>query len=217
MATKPLAVVVEATAKKAFASVLDWPGWSRSGRTEEAALEALAEYASRYAVVAQKAGLSFPATPRFAVAERLTGDASTEFGVPGQTAQAELAKLTAAAAKRQGALLVAAWAVFDEVAAGAPAQLRKGPRGGGRDRDKMITHVLEADAGYARKLGIKHPAPAIDDRAGIESLRDELLGVLSQPSAGGPVVDGGWTSRYAARRVTWHALDHAWEMQDRSE
>ncbi|MEY2437652.1 MAG: hypothetical protein QOF97_2488, partial [Acidimicrobiaceae bacterium] len=31
-----------------------------------------------------------------------------------------------------------------------------------------------------------------------------------------PDLPKGWAYRYAARRIAWHALDHAWEMQDRS-
>lgn len=212
-----VSVIAEVGSKKAFASALDWPGWCRSGRTEEAAIEALASYAPRYAVVAQQAGVAFPASSgSFDVIERLPGDASTEFGVPGQPALAETQKLTPAAARRQAALVAAAWAVFDDVAAGTPEELRKGPRGGGRDRDKMIDHVLEAEASYARKLGVKHKPPAIDDIEAIEALREAILAVLSQPSDGSPMVDKGWTSRYSARRVAWHVLDHVWEMQDRS-
>jgi hypothetical protein len=107
--------------------------------------------------------------------------------------------------------------VFDQVAAAAPAELRKGPRGGGRDRDKMVDHVLGAEAGYARKLGVKRPQPAIDDRAAIAALREALLEVLRAPSDGSPPVPKGWPPRYAARRIAWHVLDHAWEMQDRSD
>jgi len=28
--------------------------------------------------------------------------------------------------------------------------------------------------------------------------------------------DRSWPPRYAARRIAWHALDHAWEIEDRS-
>jgi hypothetical protein len=103
------------------------------------------------------------------------------------------------------------------VVAGAPAELRKGPRGGGRDRDKIVDHVFGAEAAYARKLGIKHPKPARDDRAAIDALRGEILTVLRAPSDGSPPVPKGWPPRYAARRIAWHALDHAWEIEDRSE
>jgi hypothetical protein len=31
------------------------------------------------------------------------------------------------------------------------------------------------------------------------------------------VIANGWLPRYAARRIAWHVLDHAWEIEDRSE
>ena len=55
-----IAVAIEAGSKRTFASALDWPGWARSGKTEQAALEALAAYAGRYAEVARVARLPFP-------------------------------------------------------------------------------------------------------------------------------------------------------------
>src|SRR5690606_9634420 len=107
---------------------------------------------------------------------------------------------------------------FDEVAAATPEELRKGPRGGGRDRDKMITHVLEAENSYARQIGIRVPAPALGDLEAIEAQRLAIAAVLGERSDGGPVVpEKKWTARYAARRIAWHVLDHAWEMIDRTE
>ena len=213
------AVVLEVGRKRAFACALDWPGWTRAGKDEALALEALAAYVPRYAAVAKEAGIAFPdrVGERLEVVERLPGDASTEFGVPGTIADADATPTTRAQAERLAALVQASWTVFDRVRAGAPASLRKGPRGGGRDRDKMVDHVLGAEAGYARKLGIKHPPPAIDDRAAIAALRQALLEVLRAPSDGSSPVPKGWPPRYAARRIAWHVLDHAWEMQDRAE
>jgi hypothetical protein len=212
------AVCLEVSPKKVFASALDWPGWCRSGRTEEAALEILADYAERYAVVAEAAGVTFPkSATTFEVVERLRGGTNTDFGVPHEAAAAESEKMTATVARRRVSLVTAAWGVFDDVAAASPEHLRKGPRGGGRDRDKMIAHVLEAEAAYARKIGIKLSPPAIDDVAAIESMREAIATVLAEPSDGGPLVPNGWTARYMARRVAWHVLDHAWEMQDRAE
>jgi hypothetical protein len=170
-------------------------------------------------VVADRAGIAFRRTlaDSFNVVERLPGGATTDFGAPGAVARAEQTRLTGAAAKRQGALVAAAWQVFDEVAASSPAELRKGPRGGGRNRDKMIDHVIGAEAAYARKIGVKHKPPALDDLAAIEALRADILSTLTVPSDGAPLVEKGWTSRYAARRIAWHVLDHVWEMQDRAE
>jgi hypothetical protein len=213
------AVLLEVGKKRVFACALDWPGWTRAGKDEALALAALAAYVPRYAAVPGQAGIAFPdrVGERLEVVERLPGDASTEFGVPGAIADADAAPTTRAQAERLAALVQASWTVFDRVRAGAPALLRKGPRGGGRDRDKMVDHVLGAEAGYARQLGIKQPQPAIDDRAAIAALREALLEVLRAPSDGSPPVPKGWPPRYAARRLAWHVLDHAWEMQDRTE
>jgi hypothetical protein len=136
--------------------------------------------------------------------------------VPHEIAKRDTTPLSRAEADRIASLVKAAWAVFDEVVASAPAQLRKGPRGGGRDRDKIIDHVLEADDIYARKLGQRLTVPQRGDRAEIEAFRGAVLDALEKPSSGKALGERGWPQRYAARRIAWHALDHAWEVQDRS-
>ena len=204
-------VYLEVAKKKVFAVSLAWPGWARSGKDEESALDALATYAPRYAVVASAAELKFPASASaFEVVERIPGDASTEFGVPGKLASTDSEPPTAREAAKFVALVSASWQVFDEVSAISPEELRKGPRGGGRDRDKMITHVIESEAGYARQLGIKHRPPALGDTEAIGALREDILGALRSREG------GKWPVRYAARRIAWHVLDHLWEMEDRS-
>jgi hypothetical protein len=221
MATRSTAtpVCLEIGTKKVFASAIEWPGWSRAGKTEDAALAALVDYVPRYAVVATHASVAFPARigDALTVVQRLNGGAGTDFGVPSETADAERRATTTKDARRLAALVTAAWTVFDEVVAGSPAQLRKGPRGGGRDRDAMVDHVLGAEAGYARKIGIAHKPPTLDDIDAVEAMREDIAAVLATPSTGAPLVEKGWTVRYAARRIAWHVLDHAWEMQDRAE
>jgi hypothetical protein len=218
---RPIPVYLELGAKKVFACSVDYPGWCRSAKTEEAALEALAAYADRYAEVAALAKVAFPAPSRagerFEVVERVRGAGATDFGVPHEVTKGDADPLTARQAARQVELVTAAWALLDRVAAKAPAELRKGPRGGGRDRDKMLAHVLGAEAAYARKLGIKHPEPALGDTRAIKALRDDLTEALRGASDGTPRTPKGWPPRYAARRIAWHVLDHAWEMQDRSD
>jgi hypothetical protein len=216
MPTRPLEVCVEVAPKKAFASALDWPGWCRAGRDAEAALAALADYADRYAEVAKTAGVAFPNRFSFDVIEQVPGGATTAFGAPEITAAAERLPVPAAAATRIASLATAAWSVFDAVVAESPAELRKGPRGGGRDRDKMVDHVLGAEASYARMIGLKLRQPEIVDIEAIEAQRLAIAAVLGAQSDGSPVRPNGWTTRYAARRIVWHVLDHAWEMQDRA-
>ena len=200
-------VYVEAADKRAFACAVDWPGWCRSGKDEDTALAQLIAYTERYAAVADLAGVAFrPGKPD--VVERLPGNATTSFGAPGVVPALDHgAKVTAKAID----LLEAAWEHLDGIAASAPAELRKGPRGGGRDRDKMLQHVVSSEAGYARQIGVKHKEPDVADQAAVQQLRDGIVAALrANPK------DTKWPPRYFVRRTAWHALDHAWEMQDRS-
>ena len=192
-------VVVEATPKRAFASALGWPGWSRGGKTEEAALEALLAYRDRYDVVVREAGLVLPERPELHVVERLPGNRTTEFGAPNVCSSWE----TGPVPGHEVDLLEASWRVLDRVAASAPAALRKGPRGGGRDRDAVVAHVTEAQHSYARKVGVRL-TPA--ERADVGRARRELVAALRS--------DAG--ERCWVRRATWHVLDHVWEVEDRS-
>ncbi len=217
-AGKPTAVYLESGRRRTFAGALDWPGWCRSGKGEEAALETLAVYAPRYAPVAAEAGIRFPAgaADDLEVVERLAGGATTDFGAPEAIAEADRRPLSRKEAERDAALVAASWAVFDRVVAGAPAELRKGPRGGGRDRDAIVDHVLGAEASYARTLGVRHRQPARDDKDAVAALRDAIVAALRTPSTGEPLTPKGWPPRYAARRIAWHVLDHAWEIEDKS-
>ena len=212
---RPTAVYLELGSKRVFAAAVDWPGWCRSGKDEERALEALAAAADRYAAVVAEAGLSLPShVPGvFDVVERIPGSATTDFGAPGGIAAREAEPLTGEEAARQAAVVSASWTVFDRVVAGAPAELRKGPRGGGRDRDRIVEHVLDAELAYAQKLGVRLARPDFRDRKAVAAHREKILEALNGENA---VVAKGWPPRYAARRIAWHALDHAWEIEDRT-
>src|SRR5690349_6226872 len=200
-----LRVYLDEGRKRTFAAALDWPGWARSGRTAEAALESLEAYLPRYAAVVRRAGLDAPVVDGFEVVERVPGTGTTDFGALGDAPAVDLAPLVPGEGDRLAALVAASWAVFDEIAAGAPAQLRKGPRGGGRDRDQVVAHVLNAEAGYVRTLGVKARAAAHDVVPEV-SWREDLLGVLREARSGEPVRERGWPPRYAARRIAWHVL-----------
>ncbi|GAA1016765.1 hypothetical protein Aple_043190 [Acrocarpospora pleiomorpha] len=197
--------------KKVFACSIDWPGWCRIGGSEDQAIEAFLTYEPRYRVIADRAGLPFtPGDP--VITEHVKGDMTTDFGAPGAIPPSDHTPVTEAEAVRAAALLTAAWAEFDAYATVAPEELRKGPRGGGRDRTKMIGHVTEAERAYARKIGLKHkPLKSPED---LTAMRAAITETLGAPSAGG--AEQGWPARYATRRIIWHVLDHLWEMQDRS-
>jgi len=216
-------IAEEVGPKRAFRWAVDWPGWARGAKDPGLAIEALAAYAPRYAIVAREAGLDFPAAPGaismddLHLVESVPGGSGTDFGVPSAITAADRRPVEAGEAKRLARLVEAAWIVFDRIAAAAPAELRKGPRGGGRDRDKIVGHVIESDHYYAREVGVRLPQPSPDDRASVDAERRAILDVLARPSDGSPLADRKWTARYAARRIAWHALDHAWEIEDRTE
>ena len=203
-------VCIELGARRVFASALDWPGWCRSGRTEQQALETLAGYAGRYSAVATGAGFPFAREiVEFEIVERAPGNVTTDVGAPAVVAAAEREPLDATGTARVASLVTGCWAVFDRVARNAPAGLRKGPRGGGRDRDEIADHVAAAELAYARKLGIRLGSDLAASRAAIA----EVLAAPSEPSS---LAAKGWPPRYAARRIAWHVLDHAWEIEDKS-
>ena len=214
--TEGVDVGLEVGRKRTFAWALEWPGWCRSGRDPDSALEALAGYRQRYAPVAERAALRLPHIPAAGprVVETVAGDTTTDFGAPHIVTDSDRRRLDAAGTRRLVALVDAAWAALDAVVAGAPASLRKGPRGGGRDRDAMVAHVAGAERAYASRAGA--PVGAAEWRAGgIELLRDRLREALASPAR--DAKSGAWPPRYVARRVAWHALDHAWEIEDRSD
>ena len=212
-------VVLEVAPKRAFASAIDWPGWSRGAKTPDGALEALLAYADRYAAVAQRARVRFarPAEADLEVVERLKGGSGTEFGVPSSVAKAEAAPLTPAERDRLLRLLRASWRAFDDAAAEAEGvTLTLGPRGGGRQLPKIVEHVREAEAAYLHQIGSKPPRGG--DLAGIRRAFERALRAkadgkdLPDPNR----VQKPWGPRYAIRRSAWHTLDHAWEIEDRS-
>lgn len=210
---------LEVGAKRVFAGAVDWPGWCRSGRGEDAALEALHAYAPRYAAALKGSRLGFEAPSDLRVVERLPGDATTDFGAPSAAPAADAEPMTEANLRRAQAVLRACWRAFDAAADAANGrQLRKGPRGGGRDLDRIVEHVVGADAGYLRMIGVK---PSRQEQAGPEPMREATLAGLRTVVREGvpPSPRGGkrWTPRYFVRRVAWHALDHAWELEDRTE
>lgn len=225
MAPEPTRVALEVAPKRSFASALDWPGWARSGRTPEEALHRLLAYAPRYAAVLRGTRLGFAAPAsvhELEVVERLDGDGGTEFGVPGTAARAESQAMDALALDRSVALLRAAWRAFDRAAAAAEgATLTTGPRGGGRTLDKMRSHVLDAEVAYLGQLGSRPPALEGDAPERMERIRAALIETLTARVHGDELPNPRktkhpWSAAYAVRRIAWHALDHAWELEDRT-
>lgn len=194
---------LEVGEKRAFACAVDWPGWCRAGRTEEAAIDAFLDAQRRYAAVVPEIGHR---DVELDIVGTLPGTAGTEFGVPEGIGPWDLVEASTGERERLAGIVERCWAAFDQVVAGAPTELRKGPRGGGRDRDRIVDHVNEAERAYASKLRARLPP-----RTPVTDQRGAIAAALRHPPA-----DIRWPVQYAARRYAWHLLDHAWEIEDRT-
>ena len=221
-----IAVMLEAGTKKTFAAARDWPGWARSGRDESSALEALFTYAPRYAAAIQPASLPFhapEALDSLQVAQRLPGNATTDFGALSLDWPGDAEPVQAGELERWQAILTACWDAFDRATQAAVGMsLKTGPRGGGRDLAQIVAHVRDVDAAYLGSLGGRwKPDPAADPEGSLSLLRQTILDTLASSARGeipaqGPRGGTRWTPRYFVRRMAWHELDHTWEIEDRA-
>jgi hypothetical protein len=141
--------------KKVAAVAPDWPGLSRGAKTEAEAVERLLAYVPRYAPVAKLAGLegAFPKKAVADVVERYQGPGSTDFwAISFGYSSIDQAAVPAKALERELTLLQACWAFFDAVRSRVSAELQKGPRGGGRDRDRIALHLFANEQQWAAGL-----------------------------------------------------------------
>ncbi len=212
-------VMVEAGKKKrTVACAFDWPGWDRSAKTEEAALVILEAYRPRYAKVTELAsfGNEFGATGELEVVERLAGIGMTDFyGVSMKSASAEYEQMSEAECERKIALLRACWTYFDDVASRVSGELRLGPRGGGRDRDRIVRHANGAEIDeFGKMVGVRTPLEARENPDQLRAHREALCGAIREHNAQGATARS-WTVQFLIRHCAYHMLDHAWEMEDR--
>ncbi|MCA9927627.1 MAG: hypothetical protein KC419_04090 [Anaerolineales bacterium] len=218
-------IYLETGKKRTVACVTKWPGWCRIGRDEASALQALFDYGPRYAHVLRKVQIPFqvPADPStFNVIERLEGNATTDFGAPGMIPSSDKLPIDHADLLHFQSLLQAYWHAFDKITERATGrELRKGPRGGGRDLEKIIQHVIEADRGYLPRLAWKFKKGKADSQhEQLSQTRQAILNALTSAVQNGLPEQGPrggviWPPRYFVRRVAWHVLDHLWEIEDR--
>ena len=222
---KKIDVYLEQGQKQTFAGAIDWPGWCRAGRDEESALQALFDYGPRYQRVLRASRLGFQAPidlSAFVVIERLKGNATTDFGAPGLAPSSDSKPVNPDQLHDFEKILRACWRALDaSVETAAGQALRTGPRGGGRQVEGILQHLHESDAGYLNAVGWKlqgDKAKALDHQ--LEHIRQAIVTALASSARGeipakGPRGGLRWTARYFVRRVAWHTLDHAWEIEDR--
>lgn len=218
-------VYLEIGSKKVFAGAEDWPGLIRAGKDEESALQALVAYAPRYAKIMKLEKVDFQPPQRvedLKVVERLEGNATTDFGAPAVISKADAKPLSDEELARYEKILKASWKALEKAAQAAEGkELRKGPRGGGREVEGIVEHVSGANGGYLTSLGWK--MPKIEGENWQKNLQEELEAVREglRQSVKGEIPEKSprgkqrWPARYFVRRTAWHVLDHVWEIEDR--
>jgi hypothetical protein len=218
MADRVRVMLEQGKKRRVVACAFDWPGWDRSARIGGDVLAVLAAYRPRYARVAELAGFGteFAATGEFEVVERVDGIGMTDYyGVSGRPAAPERDPMTDAECERKVALLRASWRTFDDMATSVSAELRKGPRGGGWEKERIIRHVNGAEIDeFAPKVGVRVPLDTRDDPGGLRAYRDAFAQAIREHHVRREPARS-WPLQFLIRRCTWHMLDHAWELEDR--
>lgn len=217
----PVRTVIERgpKGKRAVAFAVDWPGWSRGAKTPELALELLESYRERYQPVATATPLAheFDSSGALEVVEDRVGTGSTDFwGISFSPSGLEHEPMADTELDRKIDLLQACWGFFDAVAGRVSAEMRKGPRGGGRDRDQIISHTVRTESEYfAKRLGLRVPERGALTAKGLRDYRESYLAAMRAYNAGEGKRMRSWNLPYLIRHSAFHAMDHAWEMEDK--
>src|SRR5215469_12664873 len=205
--------------KKAVAFAIDWPGWSRGASTPELALSTFESYRERYRPIAVAAGMAkeFDAGNRVKIIEDHVGTGSTDFwGISFAPSSSEQDPMDDTEFDRKVALLRACWACFDDVAARVSAEMRKGPRGGGRERDKIIRHTIRVESeDFAKRVGLRIPEGGALTADGLVAYRESYVAAMRAYNRGEGKRMQSWTLPFLIRHSAFHVLDHAWEMEDK--
>ena len=203
--------------KKVVAVAPDWPGLARGGKTKEEAIERLRSYMPRYAQVTKlaKMDVEFDGIRKLNVVEEYPGTGSTDFwGISFAFSRIDRQSMSRDELERDLTLMQACWAFFDSVRERVSAELRKGPRGGGRDRDRIVRHVFANEQDWAKGLGVLTPDDAILTGEGLKAHRAAYCHAIRDYHSQGKLA-GKWPLRYLIRHTAFHTMDHAWEMEDK--
>jgi hypothetical protein len=204
--------------KRVVAVAPDWPGLARGAKTGEAAIEKLQSYMPRYEKVAKLARMNaqFAAIEKLEVVEQYEGVGSTDFwGISFAFSSIDRRQMSSDDLKRELNLMRACWRFFDDVRGRVSPEMQKGPRGGGRDRDRIVRHVAATEQDWAKKLGLRMAQDGVvTDDDGLKVFRETYCAAIRKFHSDGKMART-WPLRYLIRHTGYHTMDHAWEMEDK--
>jgi hypothetical protein len=94
--------------------------------------------------------------------------------------------------------------------------MRKGPRGGGRDRDKIIRHTIRTESEeFAKRVGLRIPEGSALTPNGLVAHREAYVAAMHAYNRGEGKRMQSWTLPFLIRHSAYHVMDHAWEMEDK--
>jgi hypothetical protein len=219
---KPTRVTLEIgpKGKRVVAVAPDWPGLERGAKTGDEAIERLRSYIPRYSPVAKLAEMDakFNTIQNFDMVEQYPGTGSTDFwGISFAFSSIDKQGMSGDELERELTLMQACWAFFDAVRRRVSAEMQKGPRGGGRDRDHIVRHTFYAEQGWAKMIGVLTPDDAILTGDGLKAHREAYYQAIRDYHSQGKLAGkmAKWPLRFLIRHTAFHTLDHAWEMEDK--
>lgn len=208
--------------KKFVAYAIDWPGLERNGKSPDEAFTKMESYRARYQAIANRAefGQAFETEPAGKIVQEYEGTGSTDFwGISFAHGPNDHEAMSDDDVERHLALLNACWDEFDEIGMRVSPELKRGPRGGGRNRDEIVGHLVASELQWLRKLDIRPDfreiLPPVQRREHHQRVLAELRrrhqeGLPVKSKTGPP-----WTVRFTIRHLAYHVMDHAWEMEDK--
>jgi hypothetical protein len=157
----------------------------------------------------------FAASTTADVVGQYPGTGSTDFwGISFAFSDIDRQAVSGEELARELTLIRACWTFFAEVRSRVSAEMRRGPRGGGRDRDRIVRHVAGTEQDWAKMIGVSTPGGATPSDEGLEAYRDAYCAAIRGHHAEGKMARR-WPLRFLIRHTAFHALDHAWEMEDK--
>jgi hypothetical protein len=106
--------------------------------------------------------------------------------------------------------LRACWGFFDAVASRVSAEMRRGSRGGGRDRDQIIRHTIGTESeDFAKRLGLRVPEGGALTPRGLRDYRETYVATMREYNAGEANRMRSWNLPFLTRHSAFHTMDHA--------
>ena len=158
---------------------------------------------------------AFTPSPVVDVVERYPGTGSTDFwGISFAFSSIDQQAMSGEVLERELMLMRACWDFFDDARSRVSAELQRGPRGGGRDRDHIVRHTIATEQDWAKKVGVLTSQDSRLTEEGLNAHRNDYCNAIRVLHSQGKMART-WPLRYLIRHTAYHTLDHAWEMEDK--